>query len=311
MSDQKIYKIFNVESRAIDPEAGIYEAMISTEDVDRDGDVMVAAGAQTVNYLKNPIVLVGHNYRDPQAVVGKTLEMEIITGRGIRARWQFAGKEVNENADLVRRLWAGGFLNATSIGFIPKKSEPRTTDEGEPLRTGRKFTEWELLEYSIISVPANQNALRLAIKMFGEEGEAELKPFPNEHACRLRDPGAFQSDSFRRVRREHEGKTYFIIMGRLTGESTMTEQSYRYPKDSWSVAQARAHCKAHDGASFEPAEGTRTINDECDGCEPDTELHDDEEPITNVPLHDASKTLSTEAIEKLLNAINLLKETLQ
>ena len=33
----------------------------------------------------------------------------------------------------------------------------------------------------------------------------------------------------------------------------MTEQAYRYPKDGWTVVQAKAHCSDHDGILFEPA----------------------------------------------------------
>lgn len=78
-------------------------------------------------------------------------------------------------------------------------------------------------------------------------------PYPNEHACRLRQPGEFKEGSFRRVTRTHEGKSYAIIMGRLKGDDTMTEQAYRYPKGSWSASAARAHCRSHDGKGFEPA----------------------------------------------------------
>lgn len=78
------------------------------------------------------------------------------------------------------------------------------------------------------------------------------KPYPNEHACRKRDPGDFKPDSFRRVQRTSGGKRYSIIMGRLKGETTMTEQAYRYPKKTWSESVARSHCKDHDGR-FEAA----------------------------------------------------------
>lgn len=83
-------------------------------------------------------------------------------------------------------------------------------------------------------------------------------PYPNEHSCRLREPGDFQADSFRRTRREHEGKPYDVIMGRLKGDDNMTDQAYRYPKRTWSAADARRHCEDHDG-SFEQAsdEGAR------------------------------------------------------
>ena len=45
-----------------------------------------------------------------------------------------------------------------------------------------------------------------------------------------------------------------IIMGRLKGKTTMTEQAYRYPKTSWSASQARSHCSEH-GGRFEAAGG--------------------------------------------------------
>jgi hypothetical protein len=80
------------------------------------------------------------------------------------------------------------------------------------------------------------------------------KPYPNEHSCRLRDPGDFKADSFRRVDRKHDGKTYSVIMGKLKdGGDAMTEQAYRYPKDDWTPAAAKAHCNGHDGGTFEAA----------------------------------------------------------
>jgi len=80
------------------------------------------------------------------------------------------------------------------------------------------------------------------------------KPYPNEHACRLREPGKFKEKPWGRTERVSDGKRYSIITGRLKGETTGTEQAYRYPKDTWTEAQARAHCKDHDGILFEPAE---------------------------------------------------------
>jgi len=79
-------------------------------------------------------------------------------------------------------------------------------------------------------------------------------PYPNEHACRLRDPDAFQKGRFRRISRKSAGRIYHIIVGRLKGQKAMTEQAYRYPKESWTAAQARKHCKEH-GGRFEAARG--------------------------------------------------------
>ncbi len=87
-------------------------------------------------------------------------------------------------------------------------------------------------------------------------------PFPNEHACRLRDPGGFIKGSFRRSSRKSEGKKYGVIQGRLKGKTALTDQSFRYPKDIWSVSTARKHCKRHDGKLFEPASKEIMMNRE-------------------------------------------------
>lgn len=78
-------------------------------------------------------------------------------------------------------------------------------------------------------------------------------PFANEHACRVRDPGDFQPDSFRRSQSEADGKRLDLIVGRLKGEDSTTLQAYRYPKDIWSAGAAQDHCETHDGILFEPA----------------------------------------------------------
>jgi len=86
-----------------------------------------------------------------------------------------------------------------------------------------------------------------------EEG---LKPYPNEHSCRLRNPDDFEK--FRRGKREHDGKEYSIIFGKKKGEDSWAEQAYRYNKDTWTASEARKHCKDHNG-SFEAATGTTSI----------------------------------------------------
>jgi len=81
-----------------------------------------------------------------------------------------------------------------------------------------------------------------------------MSPFPQEHSCRLLPPGNFQKGRFRRMQRKSGGKIYSIIIGRLKGQTNMTEQAYRYDRKSWSAAKARKHCSDHEGR-FEAAEG--------------------------------------------------------
>ena len=77
-------------------------------------------------------------------------------------------------------------------------------------------------------------------------------PFPNNHACVIRDSGDFQEGSIRTDTRKHEGKEYKVRMGKVKGEDTMTDQSFLYPKASWKEDEAKKHCQDHKG-SFEPA----------------------------------------------------------
>lgn len=82
-------------------------------------------------------------------------------------------------------------------------------------------------------------------------------PYEQEHACRLREPGEFEKDSFRRIK---QGRLS-IIIGRLKGKTTTTAQAYRYPKDSWTAAQASAHCKEHKGRFEAAASKTQEMED--------------------------------------------------
>ncbi|HUW08773.1 MAG TPA: hypothetical protein VM537_03545 [Anaerolineae bacterium] len=86
-----------------------------------------------------------------------------------------------------------------------------------------------------------------------------MSPLPNEHSCRIRDPGDFQEGSFRRIqggtkggKGPRDGKRLSIIIGRLKGETSTTTQTFRYPVGTWTEAQAREHCK-ENGGRFEAA----------------------------------------------------------
>jgi hypothetical protein len=163
-----IRKTFAVEHKTIDADQGIFEAMISTEEIDRDGDILLASGVELDNYLKNPVVVFSHSYSSPDDVVGRAMEVQPMPGKGVRAKWRFVSDGINQRADLVRRLWAGGFLNAISVGFIPKQASEIKDGDNPDEYPGRIFSQWELLEFSIVVVPSNQSALRLAMKTLGE-----------------------------------------------------------------------------------------------------------------------------------------------
>jgi hypothetical protein len=73
-------------------------------------------------------------------------------------------------------------------------------------------------------------------------------PYPNEHSCRLHDPGLYDRDSFRRIKQD----SLAIIIGKRKRKDTTEAQAYRYPTDDWTEAEARAHCE-EAGGTFHPA----------------------------------------------------------
>jgi HK97 family phage prohead protease len=136
---------------------------ITTEHEDRYGDVVRSAGMDDKAYGSNPVVLFGHQYRS--FPVGKSLWRKATERNGVQgvlAKTQFA--DTPEGLQTFK-LWEGGYLNAASIGFIPKKWEPivKKDEKGNESFAGYDIQEWELLEYSITPVPANGQALRNAI----------------------------------------------------------------------------------------------------------------------------------------------------
>lgn len=130
--------------------------IVSTAAVDRDNDSISPKGWKLDNYRKNPVVLFAHDYTS--LPVGKCTEIKVVNGQLI-ASCEFADHDM---ASTVMRLVDGGFLNATSVGFRPIKYQ--LNDE----RRGVDFEEQELLEYSIVPVPANPEALLVARELVGD-----------------------------------------------------------------------------------------------------------------------------------------------
>lgn len=141
-------------------EEGKYKVLASTAAVDRHGDIVDQNGWDLTNYKANPVMLWAHNYSE--LPVAKATGIE-ITELGLEAEFEFAPSDANPKAAMIQKLYDDGFLNAVSVGFIPKE------------RKGNVITKSELLEISFVPVPANQEALRLAMKSMDISLLPELK----------------------------------------------------------------------------------------------------------------------------------------
>lgn len=147
-------------------------AVASDSSVDRDGDIVDPNGIDTGNFEKNPVLLYGHDYRSEP--IGKVLNLVKESNR-LMFSAQFA-VDISERAKQIFQLYEQKFLNAFSIGFIPRKWEDTQNADGSTVRT---FTESELLEISAVPVPANPNAIALVrtMKSIDEQIVRDMEKF--------------------------------------------------------------------------------------------------------------------------------------
>lgn len=142
----------------------------SDESVDRYGDIIKVSGWQLDNYKRNPVVLFGHE--DGMPPIGRAAR--VWKGRAVDGRRalmidvEYAPAEASPQAEVLYQLSTRGFLNAVSVGFLPTKP-PRTDftpKEREALGLGDfgvVYDGQDLLEVSLVSVPANPSAVEDAL----------------------------------------------------------------------------------------------------------------------------------------------------
>src|SRR5688572_9036287 len=146
---------------SIEPVAGsapVIDFTSSDQSLDRYHEIIVATGWRLDNYRKNPVVQNAHQYGDILFTIGKATITE-VRGDRLYQRIEFA-TDVNPMARIAYGLYKGGFLNAVSVGFLPVRWEDGTEKSG----FNRGFLEQELLEVSAVGIPANPNALQLALR---------------------------------------------------------------------------------------------------------------------------------------------------
>jgi len=144
-------------------------AIISTARVDRDGEVVVPSGGNFTNYRRNPIVMYGHAKGLPEEgdaglPVGKNLWIKPTPdGSALIARHKFDLEDAF--AEKVCRKVKNEMLNSYSITFLPISMGPPTQEEirkhPDWKHAKNIIREWELIEYSVVAMPANVDAVTL------------------------------------------------------------------------------------------------------------------------------------------------------
>jgi HK97 family phage prohead protease/HK97 family phage major capsid protein len=131
------------------------EFVLSDETPDRLDDVILSDGWQLENFKRNPIALFNHRSDFP---IGKWKNLR-VEDKQLRGHLELAPKGTSDRIDEIRKLIDAGILRAVSVGFKPIDSEP--INKKDPWG-GTRFMKSELVETSLVSVPANPNALAIA-----------------------------------------------------------------------------------------------------------------------------------------------------
>ncbi|HEV2393059.1 MAG TPA: HK97 family phage prohead protease [Verrucomicrobiae bacterium] len=152
--------IENQKSEIKNPQNPTLDFTSSDATLDRFGEIITPSGWRLDSYRRNPVFQNAHQYGDVIFTLGKALitEVRALAGRQVLfQRIQFA-TDANPMAKIAHALYAGGFLHGVSVGFIPIRWEDPTAT------SPRKHLEQELVEVSAVAIPANPNALALALK---------------------------------------------------------------------------------------------------------------------------------------------------
>lgn len=158
------------------------EGYANTSTVDRVGDIILeeawTKGGLT-NYLKNPVILAYHNHDKP---IGSMVDYA-VNDKGLKITAQ-----VYKAAGEIYSLIKSGVLRTFSVGFRTKDANYDSETELFVIK------DVELLEVSVVSIPANADSIFSVKKSFsddsdyvsfkstfGEENATTTKATPLEH----------------------------------------------------------------------------------------------------------------------------------
>jgi HK97 family phage prohead protease len=135
-------------------------SVITTDAVDRDGDVVLPKGINRDTYNMNPVVLWSHQLDEP--AIGTAVWVKPFAS-GLKAKTRYGS---TPRANDIWTLVQDGILRGKSIGFVPLDIRPATTAElsARPeWKSASIISECMLFEYSVCNVGVNQEALVEAV----------------------------------------------------------------------------------------------------------------------------------------------------
>jgi hypothetical protein len=140
------------------PDGDLYQAFIASDrTVDDYGTTFNPDGWDTKRFRRNPVVLFMHDQDD--LPVGRDVGIHIVPGQALRGLVRFTPPDLYAFGDQVGRMVLGGFLNTCSIRFAPLEWKEADRELAAWQQYAIDFIRQTLLEYSITTIPGNENAM--------------------------------------------------------------------------------------------------------------------------------------------------------
>jgi len=169
-------------TRAVRPKSGDVDErtvahVASNFGRDRLGDRIDLRGWDLKAFRANPQLLWGH--RDHEPPIGRIVRATKTKGEdgALETVSKFHSPEKYGFADIVFRMVIDGDLPAVSVGFMPQQVErPKNEDEAKAMGVGRwgvLYRKQELLELSVVTVPALSTALAKSITRWEQSGKVD------------------------------------------------------------------------------------------------------------------------------------------
>ncbi|XSG76737.1 hypothetical protein ACP8Y2_06965 [Herpetosiphon llansteffanensis] len=126
---------------------------VNTARLDRENDIIPPSGAVLDNYLLNPVVQWMHNYADPWSTIGRSIVIEHSKEYiDIDFELRPAANEYDPQT-IILLQWNGLWVKCASIGMRPLTYKANSSG-------GFIFPSWEFVEWSLVPIPMNPDALR-------------------------------------------------------------------------------------------------------------------------------------------------------
>jgi hypothetical protein len=155
--------------------------VISTDKKDRHGTVLNLDGWILDNYNKNPIVGYQHDVYGDSFLQSPDPDSVIAKGRVFRESNSLIGEvtfepaDINPKAEKIFKKIKFGTLRSASVGFLPV--EKGSWGKDDESRDGKNptyyFGKRELLEFSIVNIPSNPDAV---MRQFEENNLKDIEP---------------------------------------------------------------------------------------------------------------------------------------